>query len=719
MEAIDGGLQLTRRSDGHPLTQRMDGIDESSARTAIARLEHIARWTRVCSLENPGTRLNPADIALELYAGANASPLAGSEIELLYQRDSEGRSVSPAFRVKLGNRSELVLYCGLVGLSEMYGISNLFPQGTLRLEPGQEAWVNGGGLIRARIPETLATEGVTEYIDILKLIVTTSDFDVRLLAQPNIDKPYTRQVTRSLDTRRGTLNRMLERVHTRDLSAAAEDDEEIDDFLTTAVAIRTIRQPDGVPVTGVAAAQLNHGVAIEPHPDFRAVARLTSLNSIGREIGANAEPPLFRDRSGIAFPLQLTPARGGDPGLSGLELIDVVNAEAITPDAPLRLRVPIALAEHEVVLPLAHDGEFFLPVGRAIPTYAGTLIEIVRLPTAVAGRRSLASAVRIAFHKLVLQPLGVAYPYPRLSCVDLEPDGSVSYDIDPESVRRRVAAASRVVLFVHGIIGDTRMMAASIAARQLGELVMAFDYENLHTSIEENAALLCDRLSAAGLTAGHGKDFQIVAHSMGGLVGRWFIERLGGNAVVTHLVMAGTPNNGSPWPTMQDWAGTVAALALNSLTAVPWPVQAIGWILKGIERIDNALDEMSPGSPFLAALAASPDPHVPYTIIAGNTSLVASALRGGEDAPLSRILRKMAPRGLLRDALTAALFSEANDLAVAVASIGRVEGTRQPAPLVQETACDHVTYFSADVALRAVRTALNWAPASLETAGQI
>ena len=39
---------------------------------------------------------------------------------------------------------------------------------------------------------------------------------------------------------------------------------------------------------------------------------------------------------------------------------------------------------------------------------------------------------------------------------------------------------------------------------------------------------------------------------MGGLVSRWFIEREGGNALVDHLVMCGTPNNGSPFGKIDD-----------------------------------------------------------------------------------------------------------------------------------------------------------------------
>ena len=39
---------------------------------------------------------------------------------------------------------------------------------------------------------------------------------------------------------------------------------------------------------------------------------------------------------------------------------------------------------------------------------------------------------------------------------------------------------------------------------------------------------------------------------MGGLVSRWFVEREGGREIVDHLVMCGTPNQGSPFGKVDD-----------------------------------------------------------------------------------------------------------------------------------------------------------------------
>src|SRR5262249_17942240 len=158
-------------------------------------------------------------------------------------------------------------------------------------------------------------------------------------------------------------------------------------------------------------------------------------------------------------------------------------------------------------------------------------------------------------------------------------------------------------------------------------VIVTFDYENIHTPIEENAQLLKQRLAEVGLGPNHGKTLHIVAHSMGGLISRWFIEREGGNQVVQHLIMLGTPNAGSPWPTVQDWAIAALSIGLNALAEVAWPVQVLSMLVEVLERIDVSLDQMKPGSTLLQALATNPDPSIPYTIIAGNTNIIPAALQ--------------------------------------------------------------------------------------------
>ncbi|WP_308189217.1 esterase/lipase family protein [Nostoc mirabile] len=208
--------------------------------------------------------------------------------------------------------------------------------------------------------------------------------------------------------------------------------------------------------------------------------------------------------------------------------------------------------------------------------------------------------------------------------------------------------------------------------------------------IPEIARILKNKLKDVGLTVNHRKVLHIVAHSMGGLVSRWFIEREGGNQVVQHLVMLGTPNAGSPWSTVQDLATVALGIGLNSFSTVAWPVKVLGSLVSGIEVVDVALDQMKPNSSFLRDLAASPDPRIPYSVIAGNTSIKRAAMEeeGGKASRLNRLIQK-----LRTQIVEFPFLGQSNDIAVKVDSIKNIPEGRNITPNIQEVACDHLTYF--------------------------
>src|SRR5262249_34242865 len=153
------------------------------------------------------------------------------------------------------------------------------------------------------------------------------------------------------------------------------------------------------------------------------------------------------------------------------------------------------------------------------------------------------------------------------------------------------------------------------------------------------------------------------------------------NQVVQHLIMLGTPNAGSPWPTIQAWATVGLSFILNAMTGVAWPAVALGALLKGVEAIDVALDQMEPTSQFYKDLAASGDPKVPYTILAGNTSLLPAALQlapGQQMSPVERLLDRLSLHNVKQKLIDIAFFQQPNDIAVSVASITSVPRDRSP-----------------------------------------
>ena len=445
------------------------------------------------------------------------------------------------------------------------------------------------------------------------------------------------------------------------------------------------------------------------------------MPQVSRDVGEKTLlPPIFLQDPNLSQPFQFTTTRGSDPGLSILELVEVEDYTAVTPENPLKLLVNTSLEEGEYILPVGSDGEFFLPLGKGERTVDGkTEIRLERLPSPTANNRSLQGSIRILFQKILKQKLGRPYEYPILAIADVREDG-INYEKNQENVKEQVAQSNRILLYIHGIIGDTTSLLTSVrkakvemngqqySLKDMYDLVLAFDYENLNTTIEENAQLLKQKLEEVGLTADCGKELHIVAHSMGGLIARWFIEREKGNQIVQHLVMLGTPNAGSPWSSVQDWAFAMLGIGLNQLSVVIWPAKVIAYLLALLEANDNSLEQMQLNSNFLKELANNPDPHVPYTIIAGNRSIVPNALQPeNQSSQLQRLMSKLFARAVNRT-VNLVFFEQPNDIAVSLDSIKSVSSNRSPQSKILEpdAACDHLTYFTTTAGLEALARAL-------------
>ena len=742
LTAADGTYRIRRCGDIYPLSILTEGYTPASADLVVARLEHIARWLNILFLTNPTSQLSPSGVEMAIFpidpmSGAEASePLSATEFRFGYTR-IDGEWVSPRIKLRLRNTTNRALHCCLLDLTESFGVvPELLPGGSVRLAPkgevGDEVWANNNEPIDLYIPPDLQNEGVTSLRDVLKLIVSTDEVSGYWLQQSDLDV-----TTRSLDTasrapvadasaaapKEDTLTRLMHRVFQRALGqdparAARRADWQCQELLVTVTL-----PPEAVPLPPSQAetVELAGGVTLTGHEGLKARARLVNQEMVTRSLGNLALPPLLRDHPQLAEPFALTTHRSIAPITNVLELFfedaDGSTYAAVTREQPLVLRVDTPLSGAEGVLPIAFDGEFFLPLGtyRRLPD-GRTEIQLERLPYPThEGSRSLGGAIKIMFQKLLSDKLAIKSEYPRLALPTVAHDGQVTYDANGETIRAKIAAAQRVLLYIHGIIGDTQAMVLSTNGMRAKDgaaespiigahdVVLTFDYESINTKIERTAQDLKRKLKEIGLGPDHGKHLHIIAHSMGGLVTRWLIEKEGGNKVVQHLTMLGTPNGGSPWPTIQDWATTALGIGLNLTGSVAWPVTAVGWLVGAIETVDEALDEMKPDSGFLHGLASSDDPGVAYTILAGNTSIIDSvreqAGAAGVDA-LARLIERLAPQRMLHGVTAMAFLGQPNDIAVSVDSISAVPTDRVPKPsILPAIACDHLTYFSNEAAL--------------------
>lgn len=614
---LNDKYRISRIGDNYSLIVDIPVIAPNSADLVVTQLEHIARWLKILQLTNKLSRISSNAVQLDIMLtnknGKDETATAGSEVLLEYQYQNQ-RWQEPKFKIKIKNTSSVKLYCVLLDLPESYGVFLLLDGGGIWLEPGEEVFVisgNGSPVFYANIPDPLWNKGLLEMKDTLKLIASTEEVDATLLAQEDLNVELVfNKGTRSI-TPANMLERLLYRVGTRHFTSNAKKDEVLVDWITSEVSFTTIRPKEATDVAGSGKVlALSEGVELAGHSQLKAKIRLSTISNAGRDVHEVSLPSILRNNSYVEPFELISSGERGEPGLSVLELYEVQDHTVVSQEEPLVIKTKIKLSSGEHVLPVAFDGEFYLPLGFASGTETGTEIRLTRLPNPIlAGNRSLHGSMKIFFQKIISEHIGLEYSYPLLAEA-VHSNGKLSYNLNKTELQQKIANAKRILLCIHGAFGDAKAMASSMSPDLLNhevaapslfncyDVVLTFDYENINTTVEDNARLLKQRLVEAGLSSNHGKTLQVIAHGMGGLVSRWFMEREGGNEMVQHLVMVGTPNGGSPWSTIQDWATAVIGIALNSLSTVAWPATVLGSLVSAIETIDVALDQTKPGSDF-------------------------------------------------------------------------------------------------------------------------
>jgi hypothetical protein len=119
---------------------------------------------------------------------------------------------------------------------------------------------------------------------------------------------------------------------------------------------------------------------------------------------------------------------------------------------------------------------------------------------------------------------------------------------------------------------------------------------------------------------------------------------------------------------------------------------------------------MQADSDIIKNLQGSSDPGITYSVLAGNTSIIPTALekKDGEDKNLfEKLLAKLKLQRLLHKSTELALFfGKPNDIAVSVTSIKNLPQGWAKMLAPEEVACDHITYFNTEAGVKALAKAL-------------
>lgn len=704
-------IRITKPSDEMPLVRQIEGWSDESLALLSSQLEHISRWKRAFLLSNPFSTI-PADDVRMILTDENGKELDGTNgvYDLFYRYDGQRQS-QPLVKIKIENNSKKDrYYCALAYLDAQFGISvqskYLFPAGGLWVGPGKTAFAFEGNPVPFNVSKKLVDIGVNEVQDVLKMIVSRTEFNAAGMEMPNLPTPETLRDIKGIT--RGSTSKGI-----GDEEEAQEGRKNAADWMTQQATLRIVKPA----IDNAESLIAESGVKIKVPKDFRGKFQLSTFNESTEGVrGLSVEekkafiPPafLFPD-NGVTEMLSLRQSRGFSGDYNVLEIRDFENTDQITGANPLEIELPIQLKKNEAILPVTTDGEFFYPLGLS---HAGgtstTNIKIEYLPSegTPTGQRGIGNTLKITFHKVFLSKISdllglkIDFPYPVLSSVSME-KGALKYQKNKTDIVTSIKKASNIALVIHGYTGETKDLLLADrkepgkclfnVLKEQYDLVLAFDYDSYSTEIETTSKDLRKKLEEYGLDEKSQKNLHIICHSMGGLVSRWYIEQLGGNKVVKHLFMFGTPNGGSPWPSIKQWVFTGIGLILNQLNIVGWPLTVMTFLTDKLEvgKLDKAGPNMKPNSKFLKELNGSKDPGIPYTVVAGNTSIIKDKRTEGF---IKKLFGKIGIQNVQYDLLTKLIFKEENDIAVSTASICSLpEGHKN----VQKTSvsCDHICYF--------------------------
>jgi len=702
-----GELYISLPGNDSPIFKPVTISNKEDAAHFVTQLEIVSKWKNLLEFNNPVSILTNKDYTIKLFRSVNANGYDPGTfthvkdilpINELYYMQSGEKWYQPAIRISITNHTKYPLWVTNAYLEFDYAITT---DGFSTLEIGSrnEAFLglknddNADKVVKLKVDKKYQELGYKEITEYVKLFISTSKISTDNLKQEGVD--LVALGTKSL--KMGYSSKSFGDEEEEDLSTGVR-------WKTETIGFKIIKPAADSDITEGKPTKVGP-LIIRPHSGLTGKATINSSSNTFRSADGFLPPHLAFNNSYLE-PFDLVEGTRSGSTTDVLEIFAVKDRSVVTAKDPLIIQLPVGRSADAIdILPIGYDIEtkLYYPVGYTSKD-GDIIIEVLPEETAsdaAITQKSFLGSIKIYFQKVIGRKLGFKYEYPRLAIPGFG-GKKLTYNSDAKFIKDKIAAANKVAVFIHGIIGDTEGMANCINTpidadgNTLGkkyDLFLTFDYENLDTTIQENASLLKEKLVNFGLEEGHGKELIIVAHSMGGLISRWFIEKLGGGKIVSHLYMLGTPNNGSPWADVRDVAETMLTYAINGAAFLkPWTF-LLSIIGKGVGGMQNSLKQMDSETGIYKELNDGTDPSIPYTIVAGNTKNI--VVKYDETGSLiSRLFTRIKKRGVY-DGLDLVLFKKPNDIAATVESIRQIKSSEnwKIKPKIYEVACDHLNYF--------------------------
>ena len=179
--------------------------------------------------------------------------------------------------------------------------------------------------------------------------------------------------------------------------------------------------------------------------------------------------------------------------------------------------------------------------GTAAGDILGGAVKALATPTGVVG--AAVEAAWLTTH-LALYPWGVLGRHGRDSALGFRVEHLPP--IQRGLVISDVEAAGTPILLVHGMVDNRSiftLLRLGLRRRGFGR-VTSMNYSPFTADVRVAAAQLAEEVEALVAETGYER-IHVVGHSMGGLIARYYVTRLGGDERVHTLVTLGTPHQGT------------------------------------------------------------------------------------------------------------------------------------------------------------------------------
>lgn len=732
----DDQYVLTKAGSEVPLFKR-----EKEAVPFLQKLDIIGKWLNTTELTNANTSFSKDDFifTLEKIEGIGIperNPDSVSVEKKLIQPDEEillsyKNGHAPGFRLSIAiNPASLLKSCfiGALYMDSKFGITHdMIRDDANELKNEKESAVHLGVFSNSRFQKTIALEfdekyslyGINEITDFLKIFVSDKPFNLKRYQQDNLELDETPQVKmKGLKTTKmgnDPADKTDWAVFTNRIRIVGQNKEKklkpgVADF-----ALFKIEVPDGFEAMAFAATAEDQ------------IQKLTSTGTRGMNekegvLSAAIMPPVniwgetITDETPFAKGLNM----GADNGVQVLELIAVKEGESlkipdgksliIKPAASPGYTRPINSNLERTFIPYGFDPEsrLYFPIGYADETGA---IHIQQLPPATPGNlqnnaaqtRSLHGSVKLFFKK-IFKPKEVT----KLMLYEIDSNGLWNeLAHNPKDIKGHLSgkAGSDMLLLLHGIMGDSRYMTEALKDMKgmpsNVQFALTYDYETLATPVAKAAEDLEKNLNEAGF-GNASPILTVIAHSTGGLVARWLIEKGNGHNFVKHLILIGTPNAGTEISKITVSLFGLLTHALNVTGPIKYAITGLSFLLKKVQLDPTRiLKDMEPGSQLLQDLAASSPPgNVRYSVIGGDMGLLKSY--SGDDYFLKKIANALTTN-FIYPGLTHLFNGKPNDMAVSVSSMQAIAGFDASANM-RMVASDHLAYFKEPDSLKEIAT---------------